>query len=294
MNVKKHLSSALSTLALLAPQADSLAADVFWHPLVDGQVLSFLESGRIQDSDGRNETWGPLRLDIRIEAVDVQVLDHRADWRLVDNDSRFSGTYLDETAAGLMRVSEGHPATDVQYRYYTDAQPWIYLTQPLNVGDSLSFAGQRRGQWPVPGGGTETWSGGWTLTLTHMGSESVTTPLGSFDALMLWRRSTSTIDSRSSLPNVTEDAFWDETLWFVPGTGMVKMQGSGRIDQDFNGDGLVDRWQFEELSMVAVPEPASPVLWLVGLATLALALRAGRRAADRRKPNAPVQRPRPA
>ena len=190
----KILASGLCALALLVPQLVARAADVFWMPIHDGQRLAFLQSGTIVNSDGSGSTWGPEAAELQIQAVDRSLLGQHADWRLLNGDTRFTGTYLAQTAAGLFRISEGDPAVDAVYRYYTDPQPWLYLTAPLDPGASLGFAGLRRGQWTVP------------------------------------------------------------------------------------GDGIVDRWQRESQTILAVPEPAAAWSLAAGLAVLALLLRRRRRA----------------
>lgn len=265
----KILAPALCTMSLLLPHGAASAADMFWVPVHDGQTLSFLQSGTTLDSDGSASSWGPERFDAHFTAVDQQLLDHHADWRFDGGDTRYAGTYLAQTAAGLFRVAEGDPAVDAVYRYYTDPQPWLYLTQPLTVGQSLAFSGLRRGQWDVPGGGTEAWWGSWSQTWVHLGSETVVTPLGSFEALKLQVSSVSTVDERELFPDGSDRGTWDEQRWFVPGLGYVKVQGSGLYESDYNGDGIVDRWQYETQTMVAVPEPAAAWRLLAGLVLLA-------------------------
>ena len=266
--MNKILTPVLYAAALILPAMAARAADVFWQPLSNGQTLSFLQSGTILNSDGSSSTWGPVQGDVYFQAVNLQVLGHHADWRIDGVSSSYAGNYVAQTASGLFRVSEGNPAVDAVYRYYTDPQPWLYLLQPLNVGQSINFAGLRRGQWSVPGG-TEAWSGTWSETYTHMGSESVTTVLGTFNALKLLVNSVATVDTRALFPNAKGHATWDELRWFVPGFGYVKVQGSGIDETDFNGDGIVDRWQRESQTIVAVPEPASAWGLLAGLAALA-------------------------
>ena len=274
----KILASGLCALALLVPQLVARAADVFWMPIHDGQRLAFLQSGTIVNSDGSGSTWGPEAAELQIQAVDRSLLGQHADWRLLDGDTRFTGTYLAQTAAGLFRISEGDPAVDAVYRYYTDPQPWLYLTAPLDPGASLGFAGLRRGQWAVPGGGFEAWSGTWSANYLHLGRETVTTPLGIFDALKLQVRSVSTVDTRALFPKAKGRATWDELRWFAPGFGYVKIEGSGLDETDFDGDGIVDRWQRESQTILAVPEPAAAWSLAAGLAVLALLLRGRRRA----------------
>ena len=267
--MKTMLAPALCALALTLPTLAARAADAFWIQIQDGQTLSFLQSGTTLESNGASSSWGPVQVDVHIQAVNVQLLAHHADWRLIDGDPRYRGIYLAQTAAGLFRVADGDPTTDAVYRYYTDIQPWVYLTQALSVGQTVSYSGLRRGQWDAPGGGTEAWSGTWSEVYTHLGTETVTTPLGTFDALKLRAQSVTTVDTRSLFPSVTDHATWDELRWFVPGFGYVKVQGSGIYESDYNGDGIVDRWQRETQTIVAVPEPAAAWSLLAGLAMLA-------------------------
>lgn len=272
MQPMKHLSaSALCALALAVHQPAALAADTFWVPLADGQIWSFLQSGSVLESDGSSSSWGPVPITLHVQAVDVQLLGHHADWRITGNDdTRFTGTYVAQTAAGLFRVAEGDPAADAVYRYYTDPQPWLYMTQALDVGQSVASNGLWRGRWSVPGGGTEGCSGTWAQTLTYLGQEAVTTPLGSFNALKLEVQSQTTVDTRELFPSAKDHATWNELRWFVPGLGYVKIEGSGRYETDYNGDGSVDHWQQETQTMVAVPEPAAAWSLLAGLGLLAV------------------------
>jgi len=122
----------------------------------------------------------------------------------------------------------------------------------------------------VPGGGFEAWSGTWSDSYLHLGTETVTTPLGTFDALKLQVRSVSTVDTRALFPSAKGRATWDELRWFVPGFGYVKVQGEGLDETDFDGDGIVDRWQRETQTIVAIPGPAPAATLLAGLAVLAL------------------------
>ncbi len=274
--MNKILAPALCAFALLASQPVARAADVFSVPILSGQTLSFQQSGTTVNSDGSSSSYGPESVEAHFQAIDVQLLGQHADWRVTGIDSRFTGTYLAQTVAGQFRVSEGNPSLDAVYRYYTTPQPWLYLTQPLVVGQVVGFSGLRRGVWSVPGGGTEAWSGTWSETYTHMGSETITTLLGTFNALKLQVQSVDTVDARALFPNATGRNTWNELRWFVPGFGYVQVQGSGRDETDFNGDGIIDRWQQETQTIVAVPEPAGVFTLLAGLAMLVGLGRRGR------------------
>lgn len=65
----------------------------------------------------------------------------------------------------------------------------------------------------------------------------------------------STVNERALFPDASGHATWGELSWFVPRFGYVKVQRNGLDETDFEGDGIVDRWQCKMLTMVAVPEP---------------------------------------
>lgn len=246
------------------------AADVFWVPISASQPLSFVQSGSYFNSSGGSGTWGPELLQAGFQAVNLQILTQHADWRMVHTDSRFTGIYLADTPAGVFKISDGNPATDSVYRYYADPEPWLYLTQPFEVGLPVAYSGRRNGQRLAPGGGFNVWNGTWSQTLTNLGQEFVDTPLGRFDALKLQMSSLTTTDTSSAFPASRGWATWDEIRWFVPGFGYVKVVGSGYNYSDFDSDGVVDSWLFEEQTMFAVPEPSRAWLLLAGLLGLAV------------------------
>lgn len=245
-------------LLLTAGPRHAAAADSFWLPLPDGTVFSFMVSGQVLKSTGENYGFGPALEQTVLTAVDRPVLDHHADL------ASTNGWFLQRTAAGWFRVADGDPDLGGEYDYYIDPEPFL-LEAPMDVGQVISFAGLRRGQWDVPGGGTEAWSGTWSVSFTHLGHAPITTPLGSFDAALLQVHSADTVDKRALFPDASGRSHWTETWWFVPGRGIVQVQGSGLFESDFNGDGIADYWSQESQLMVAVPEPAAPLLLAAGL-----------------------------
>lgn len=245
-------------LAMTAGPRGAAAADSFWLPLPDGTVFSFMVSGQIVRFTGENDSFGPALEQTTLSAVDRQLLDHHADL------ASSTGWFLQRTAAGWFRVADGDPTQDPEYDYYIDPKPFL-LEAPFEVGEQRFFAGLRRGVWDVPGGGYEAWSGTWAATFTHLGHAPITTPLGSFDAALLQVHSVDTVEERALFPDAYSRSTWTEVMWFVPGHGLVQVQGSGRFETDFDGDGVFERWSQESQLMVAVPEPATPLLLAAGL-----------------------------
>ncbi|MFO1319518.1 MAG: PEP-CTERM sorting domain-containing protein [Burkholderiales bacterium] len=268
--VLSRLTLASAIVALQSPIAQG-AQDVFWFPITDGTTLTFDSTDTWQDSAGGSGGSGPYRAVIRFSAIHEPILDHQATLKSTN------GWYLTETPQGYFRVSEGNPADHAEYRYLIDPEPFL-LKAPLDVGQSVSFSGLRRGQWKVPGGGYEAWSGSWNLTLTNLGHEVVTTPLGTFDAARLGSASVVTVDSRALFPTARSEQDWTETQWFVDGLGIVKIQGSGTDASDYDGNGTVDAWRFETLTMVAVPVPEPGVVAMLagGLGLIGWRRRVGR------------------
>lgn len=277
MTLRASLALTSCVLAILGSPAARAAGDSFWFPISDGTRLVFDTSGRWNDSTGASGVDAPFREEIAFSAIDEQILDHRAtlygsnDW------------YLTERTDGYYRVSLGNPNDNGKYRYFLDPEPFLLKT-PLDVGQSMSFSGLRRGQWGVPGGGYEAWSGTWSLKLTNVGHEFLTTPLGTFDAAKLLSESVVTVDSRDLFPLDSSRHDWTEYQWFVDGLGIVKIEGSGTDASDFDGDGTVDHWRFEALTMVAVPEPDVTGMLAGGMLLVSLAVARRRQSARRTNP----------
>lgn len=255
----------LALLISLQASTASAAASAYWMPIGDGTTWAFLESGSFQDSSGNSGQHGPERLEISFASIDYQIIDHRAS--LLGN----TGWYLTETANGYYRVADkGDPNLNQQYRYYTDPKPFM-TKDLLEVGQSLQASGNRRGQWSDPfNGGYEAWSGSWEITRTNLGVESVSTPLGTFDAIKFREVSHSTTRTPATRPLNVGHASWTEYAWLVENLGIVKVMGSGLDESDYNGDGVIDRWVYEELTHLAVPVPEPASSWMLGLGTLTL------------------------
>ena len=258
------LSASWIAIGLQASPA-AAAVDVFWIPIAAGTTWSFLESGSWSDSQGGSGSYGPSRTDIQFSPIDYQILGHRASL-LTSN-----GWYLMETPNGYYKVADkGDPNNNQAYRYFTDPEP--FMTRDVRaVGVDLHTSGLRRGQWDVPGGGFEAWSGTWSSTYTNLGPEAVTTPLGTFTAAKLRVVSLDTIDSRALHPNARSTNSWTEYWWFVENLGIVKVVGSGIDETDIDGNGTVDRWLREQQTLIAIPVPEPQAAWmlLVGLVCLA-------------------------
>lgn len=265
------LATSLIAIGLHASPAMAVG-DVFWVPISAGTTWSFLESGSWSDSQGQSGSYGPSRLDIQFSTIDYQILNHRASL------SGSNGWFLMESPNGYYKVAEnGDPNNNQAYRYFTDPEP--FMTRELrDIGIDVQASGRRRGQWDVPGGGYEAWSGTWNNTYTNLGPETITTPLGTFTAAKLRIVSLDTVDTRALFPNARSTNSWTEYWWFVQNVGIVKVEGSGIDETDIDGNGTIDRWMREQLTMVAVPIPEPNAGWLFGAGLVLFGvLKVGRR-----------------
>lgn len=246
--------------ALLAPSTVS-ASNVFWIPIDDNTTWRFLESGSWADSDGNSGSYGPLEDQIKFSSINYQIIDHRASLQ------SSNGWYLMETANGYYMVADkGDPNNNQSYRYYIDPQP--FMTKDVReVGQAMHVSGQWRGQWALPGGGYLPWTGTWDITDTNLGSESVTTPRGTFQAT---KYKSEGVSISIADPTHVSRQTWTEDRWFDENVGIVKISGSGISESDFNGDGVIDRWKSETLTMLAAPVPIPNSLWLLGTGLFAL------------------------
>lgn len=246
--------------ALLAPSTVS-ASNVFWVPIDDNTTWTFLESGSWADSDGNSGSYGPLEVQYKFSRIDYQIIDHRASLQ------GSNGWYLMETANGYYTVADkGDPNNNQSYRYYIDPQP--FLTKDVReVGQAMHVSGQWRGQLAFPGSGYLPWTGTWDSTVTNLGPESVTTPLGTFQATKFKGED---VDISIADPTYFGRQTWTQYSWFVENVGFVKTSGSGISETDFNGDGVIDRWKSETLTMLAAPVPIPNSLWLLGTGLFAL------------------------
>ena len=264
MPCKPAVPSLLALLISLQPAAASAAASAYWMPISDGTTWTFLESGSFQDSAGNSGSHGPVRLEISFSSIDYQIIDHRASLR------GNTGWYLMETANGYYRVADkGDPNLNQQYRYYTDPQPFM-TRDLLEVGQDFQARGTWRGQSTTPRGGFEAWIGTWEILRTNLGIESVNTPLGTFDAIKFREVSSSTSRTPATRPLSMGRASWTEYVWLVENLSIVKVMGSGINESDYNGDGIVDRWVYEELTYLATPVPEPASAGMLGLGTLIL------------------------
>ncbi|MBI3156502.1 MAG: hypothetical protein HYZ20_13975 [Burkholderiales bacterium] len=245
-----------------APMA-ALAGSSPWVPIVDGATWAFLESGQYENSEGVANEWGPELAIARFDAVDEQIFDHHANFKLTKSGDV---DFFQLNEDGLFRVSDGDPRdASSGYRYYVDPRPFL-LTAPLEIGEERVYAGDVFGQEVSPFFGTYAWAGSWSAKYTNLGPEEVTVPLGTFQATRFRLDSERVSFAGSS----SSRDYWTEIWWVVEGALVAKVMGEGGGTSDYNGDGLIDRWYLEQLTMVAttVPEVGTAYLSLAGLLSI--------------------------
>lgn len=257
-----HLALAF---ALLAP-VPLWAGTAFWVPIYDGLTWTYLESGQYENSEGEAYTWGPELMVARVDAVDEQVIDHHADFTL-------RGDFYLQDADGVSKISDGDPRLpSSSYRYYIDPEP-LFMTAPLNLGETRAFVGAVRGHDEF---NVVDWTGTWHTAFTYLGKEEVVTPLGTFMADKFEVDSELTAAVTGSTVRFRD--YWTENWWLADGTFAAKVAGEGGGTTDYDGDSVVDRWYKEQLTMVAanVPEASTAHLAAAGLSVVALLRRVGR------------------
>lgn len=233
------------------------AANTYWLPIQDGVSLSFSVSGDRSDSEGHVEVFGPTMETTHFTAVDVQVFDHHATLRGSNGTNTF---YAFETSEGIFQISDGDPLAGGWYEYYTDPAP--FSTRALqDVGQTLHYSGQWRGQWEVPGGGYQAWNGHWESAITNLGVETITLPQGAFDAVKF--QEIEHYDKSPDGVHVNRTTVTSHT-WILEGTAVLKRTEDWYDESDFDGDDIVDAWSREHLVMVAVPEPGTWGLLVAG------------------------------
>lgn len=258
-------------LALHAPVALSASA-AFWFPIVDGLAWEYLESGQYENSIGVSYSWGPEREIARFEAVDEQIFDHRANFKMPDPGG---DNYYLQNSDGLFQISGGDPRTAVgEFRYYIDPDPW-FIKAPLNLGEAREYTGELRGRYDVIG----DWTGNWRTKFTYLGQEEVTTPVGTFMADRFEVDSERTALATGSAYHSRD--YWTENWWLAEGIFAAKVMGEGGGTSDYDGDSVADYWYMERQTLVAaaVPEAGTAYLTLAGL--LAMAVRRLRKASTR-------------
>jgi len=228
-----RFSYAVCTVALsfLFTSASLAAGSTMWVPIPDGTTWTFQTSRQWDNSDGNSGSSGPTIEQAHFESVDLQIFDHRATLAHIN-----SGHYLTETPNVIFTISDGDPRDNERYEYYIDPHPFM-TKDVLEVGQSVSYSGQWRGQWEKPGGVYEAWTGEWTTTYTNMGEEEVLTPMGTFRAVKFKE-----VENYTKSPNPNHKTTLTSNRWVVEGVALVKITEHWSGENDFDSDGTSDWW----------------------------------------------------
>ncbi|MFO1321717.1 MAG: PEP-CTERM sorting domain-containing protein [Burkholderiales bacterium] len=250
----------VTCMLLLVSDAWS-AASMYWVPVHDGSSWAFSVSGNWSESDGTSGTFGPSIGTTHFSAVDVQVFDHRATIR-GDSPDPF---YAIENNDGIFQISDGDPLAGAWFEYYIDPAPFFTKTLQ-DVGQTVEYSGRWRGQWAHPINGYEPWTGQWSVAITNLGVETITLPLGTFDAIKF--REVEQYDKSPDGVHVSRTTTTSDT-WILEGVAPLMRTEDWFNESDYDGDDVIDAWSREHLVMVAVPEPSTMVLMGSSLVVLA-------------------------
>lgn len=261
---------ALAVATCLMPA--SALATMLYMPVNDGTTWTFETSGSWSDANGNTGSYGPSIGHLNFSRIDYPIFDQVATYVGQPSNTGEPGNtnvYLTETANGLFVVADNDPNAGQWYEYYTDPSPF-FTTDDLLENQSVNYNGQWRGQWQDPGGGYQSWTGTWDTTITNLGLETVTTPLGTFQAVKFMDVTTST-QSPDSV-HVAQSTMTGYS-WMVDGVGIVKSTENWLNESDYNGDGIQDWWSQEEsvrylIATAEVPLPATA--WLLSSGLLGL------------------------
>ncbi len=225
-------------------------------PFGDGTALTFVETGTFSNSDGGAGSHGPLVFTFEISAVDLQIFDHRATlasvepgYSLPDNGSSY---YIVNTD-GVFIVSDNNPNLGQWYEYYTDPKPFL-PSAPIDPANPLHFSGNWRGQWDIPqqfGGGYEPWTGTWAVDYFNDGVETITTPLGTFNAVH-FREIETTTKTPLSNPNHFNTSTNRSDFWIADGMHILRVADQYYYESDFNGDSVIDYSETENNVLTAL------------------------------------------
>lgn len=106
--------------------------------------------------------------------------------------------------------------------YVTTANSGITIPANLAVGSSWSQTMQLEGDMTLAEGMTGTATGGVTYTANAVGTESVSTPAGTFDAIKVEMQQDFNVTASLSGVTVPLSFTGVTTVWYVSGVGMVK------------------------------------------------------------------------
>lgn len=215
--------------------------------LVPDETSTWMVSGEYEDvGEGYTETFGPFIDQMRFEGTNLDIFDHTASMVMLvgDETQTGSGMYYLQNAEGIHSISDGNPNLNTWYEYYET--PKLMCPTELAVGDVANSNGTWRGQWDVPsefGGGYESWTGVYNISFTNLGVETVTTPLGSFQATVI--QSVETHTKQVPERDYMEHADVTMKLWIADGFGLVRRHETWVEMSDYDADGTWDSTDVE-------------------------------------------------
>ncbi|MBI1367815.1 MAG: PEP-CTERM sorting domain-containing protein [Planctomycetes bacterium] len=244
-------------LALISRHAFAVSK-AFTVPIDENTHWVFLHSGTETDFQGVLTSFGPFVQDIIFQATNRTLFGQQADLALTVDQPSF---YV-SNADGLFDIVGGDPDASHDFTHFLDPHPFT-STQLIPEGGSIHFMGQLEGENEIPdefGGGFETFAGSFDLTISYLGREKVTTPLGVFGTDKFKTVEViSYVDSGGDKTTETGTTF----NWIVQNQGIIKRTESYVDEYDFGNDGSIDGMDsatdlFEIVSLTGDTVPTDP------------------------------------
>jgi hypothetical protein len=205
-------------------------------------TYTWLISGHEDDLvTGESYPYGPFVGTMRFEDANLQIFDHTANLAQYNGDEISSYQLQDST--GIYVISDGNPNDGQWYEYYEQPKMMLASIFPA-YGQTVSQDGNWRGQWSLPGGGYEPWTGTYSLSMTNLGQIGyITTPRGRFQPTAYQYTEEYT---KQPAGGAITYGHVTSTLWVVDDRDLVCMQEQWEDRTDWDGDGDWDYWNVEE------------------------------------------------
>lgn len=195
----------------------------------------YLESGLQEDLlHGNLQSWTGLISRTRFRGGHEVINGHTATLVEVYDGPHGPGYFKFDDDGNCYVIAYGDPDLYEWHEYYVD--PKLILPAAFEDGETVEFEGTCRGRREDPLGGYQPWIGRYGGEIAKIGEESVTTPLGTFQAEVLeirescWNEPETEVISRTESTSTT-------TLWISGEMGLCKVACVSEVRTDMDKDG---------------------------------------------------------